>query len=50
MNMILSQMLLNYNMLLQYIFAEPTNNLFGLTFKRNRSDLSKQLFLLKIAN
>ena len=33
----------------QYIFAEQTNNLFGLTFKRNRSDFCKQLFLLKIA-
>ena len=50
MNMILSLMSLNDDMLLQYIFAELTNKLFGLTFKRNRSDLCKQLFLLKIAN
>ena len=48
--MILSLMSLHYNMLLQYIFAELTNNLFGLTFKRNRLDLYKQLYLLKIAN
>ena len=38
------------NTLLQYIFAELTNNLFGSTFKRNRSDLCKQLYLLKIGN
>ena len=50
MNMILSLMSLNYDMLLQYIFTELTNSLFGLTFKCNRSDLCKQLFLLKIAN
>ena len=50
MNMNLSQMSLNYDMLLQYIFAELTNNLFALTFKCNQSDLCKQLFLLKIAN
>ena len=51
--MILSLMSLNYNncnMLLQYRFAELTKHLFGLTFKRNRSDLCKQLYLLKIAN
>ena len=50
MNMILPRMLLNYVMLLHYIFAEPANNLFGLTFKCNRSDLCRQLFLLTIAN
>ena len=48
--MILSLMSLNYDMLLQYIFTELTNSVFGLTFKCNRSDLCKQLFLLKIAN
>ena len=41
MNMILSLMSLNYDMLLQYIFAELINNVFGLTFKCNRSDLCK---------
>ena len=50
MNVNLSQMSLNYDMLLQYIYAKLTNNLSGLTFKRNQSDLCKQLFLLKIAN
>ena len=39
MNMILSLMSLNYDMLLQYIFAELTNHVVGLTFKSNQSDL-----------
>ena len=43
-------MSLNYDMLHQCIFAGLTINLFGLTFKCNRSDLCKQLFLLKPAN
>ena len=43
MNMISSLMSLNYDMLLQYIFAELTNNVFGLTFKNNQSDLCEQI-------
>ena len=47
-HMIFLLMSLNYDMLLPY--AQLTNNLFGLTFRCNRSDLYMQLFLLKIAN
>ena len=59
LGMILSLMSLNYDMLLQCIFVELTiffhdllqdvsflPNLLRLTFKRNQSDLSTQLFLL----
>ena len=59
--MILSLMLLNYDMLLQYIILTLSimihfrmlhswPNLSDLTFKRDQSDFCIQLFLLKIDN